>query len=163
MAKISKAQGPSMTTVEYEGAENLQPDVVIRRPEIGPMRRVRKGEEPSVGTKSSRSTEDKAKQGSNVTKSPQGPVPSTENPSGQEPGIHSTVVSADGTVQQTENQPFVDGGSEPPEAEKKATPRATKAQGRKTPQKRAKAPAGAEDETVPDPDKAGVRFTDDDF
>jgi hypothetical protein len=143
MAKISRAQGPSMTTDEFEGHEGVLP-VRIRRPEVGPMRRVKgEGEPKSVGTKSSRSTEDKAKPDSNGTNNPQGPAPLTENPSVPVEAVSSDADSVDGAPTQTESQPS---------GRRKPARKAAKAATPKTPS-----------EPEPDDSSARVRFTDDDF
>lgn len=149
MAKTTRLGGSKMTAEEYDSAVSsgyVSPRIV--RPEVGPMKRVKKGEEKSVGDSSRRSTKERASKDNRQTASQSKPAPVAENPSGEAP-VDASLTG--GAQTQTENQPS-------------AEPKATKATGRKTPPRKAqRAPAGAEDEGPNNTKTANVRFTDDDF
>lgn len=108
MAKISRAQGPSMTPEEFDGAEYVSPrvpDPRIRRAGIGPMKRASEDEVTSSGgTNSQASTAQPQTSESSENSSNQEPAPTTENPSVrkvQSSGVHSV----DGAPTETESQP----------------------------------------------------------
>lgn len=150
-----------MTAEEYSAAADsgyVSPRIV--RPEVGPMKRVKKGDAPSVGDSSRRSTKERASKGGSQTASKSKPAHDAENPSGgtETPDVVSLTV---GAPTETQSQPSGEAQSDAETTEAPA-PKPAKATGRKSPTRRSKAPAGAEDET-PDTRTANVRFTDDDF
>lgn len=160
MAKISRAQGPSYEPEEREALEYVPP--VVRRAEVGPMRRDNgEGEETSVGANSVRSTGDNRKPVDNETNNPSELAPGTENPSEPTEETLSDVHSADGTpnttetVQSDDDPVGVNAGKSQgePEPQEKPVPRTRAAARKSVPAKSTKANEKA----------AGVRFTDDDF
>ncbi len=165
MAKISRWEGPSYEPEERENLEYVPP--VVRRAEVGPMRRDNSGEgdESSDGTNSVPSTEDSRKLADRGTNNPSGLAPGTENPSEPTEETLSDVHSADGipaqteTVQSDEDPQGVNAGKsqgEPEPQEKPHPPKSRAAARKAVPTKSTRAKA--------DDDKsASVRFTDDDF
>lgn len=159
MAKISRAQGPSYEEEERENLEYVPP--VVRRAEVGPMRRDNgEGDTPSDGTNSTRSMSEHQPTVDSETNNPSKPALEMGNPSEPTEETLSDVRSVDGEAtgtvsQQSGNSPNVGKSQGEPEPQEKPTPR-TRATGRKAaPTKAAKARE--------DDGKANVRFTDDDF
>jgi hypothetical protein len=160
MAKISRAQGPSYEEEEREALEYVP--AVVRRAEVGPMRRDNgEGDTSSDGISSGVSTEHKVMRGDSETASQSKPVPGTENPSEPTEETASDVGSVDGipvqtgTAQSSDEGPNAGKSQGEPEPQEK--PVARTRPGRKaTPAKVAKAKEENDKQ-------AGVRFTDDDF
>jgi hypothetical protein len=101
MAKNTRHGGASMTPNEFDNAEFVSPRVT--RPGVGPLKRERKGEEPSVGSNSNQSTTTQNSEPETPDDRDQSPAPETDNLSSGNQGA-DTAPSVDGSTQETERE-----------------------------------------------------------
>lgn len=96
MAKATRHGGASMTAEEFDNAEYVAPRV--RRAEVGPMKRAKKGEEKSPGSNSDQSTPTQNQQSQTQSDRDQSRVQETDNRSLGGPEAED-ASSVDGSTQ----------------------------------------------------------------